>query len=355
MTRTRILYLLGALVAVPSLFAAAASGCATKNEGTGGTGGATHTTSSTTTTGTGGTGTGGTGTGGDITCGVGAVSATIQDVTQGTVGVGIDVSITGAVVMSQKFVIDGTLSAGQPCLWAVFVSAPGLTTTAPNTGILVLSYGNPATVPDGGTQAYCPLLEQAPAGDAIPDDIQPGDVVDIVGETDYHLLQNCASEPNGSQVEQFQIAKACRFQKTGVATPPTPAVVSASDYATFADQTTAARSFHDDWGGVKVRLANVNATDTGNTGSAVGQYGVITLDEAGMSVGDIYYEGYFAPFQPCKASAVFDVTPGATQNFAFIDGFHHMDYCTWGLSVNDKCSDFSPQSNDCTAASCAPY
>ena len=356
MIRTRWLTLFGALVVVPALVAA---GCQSEKKTTNTTSGTGGTTTTTTTQGGGGSGaTGGNNTGGgDPTCGSGAVDATIQQITQGTIGPGVDVKITGAVVMSQKFVIDGTLNAGQPCLWAVFVSAPGLTTTAANTGTLVLSYGSPAVVPDGGSQAYCPLLEQQSGGDAIPDDIQPGDVVDIIGETDSFLLNACSSQANGSQVPEFQVSKTCRMTVTGSTTPPAPAVIPANDYANLSNQAAASAAFHNQWGGVFVRLANVTSTDGDNDGSVVGQYGIITLDQAGIEVSDkIYYEGYYAGSDVCKAGPQFDVTAGGTQTFAYVDGFHYMNFCTWGLAVNDKCADTSPASGDCGATlNCQPF
>lgn len=364
MTRTRYLYLFGALVAAPSMLVAlTAGGCAGKNStGSGGTGGATHTTS-TAAGGGGNQNTAGGGQGGDVTCGVGAVEVTIQQITddtaQGHVGPGVDVHVTGAVAMSQKFLVSKGGSGS--CLWGVFVSAPNITTTAPHTGILLLSYGTQASTPDGGSQSFCPLIEDGPVGDAIPDDIQPGDVININGESDKFLLSQCASQPNGSEVGQFQISKACRVTKTGTAAVPAAAVVNSADYTDFVDQTLAAQAFHDQWGGVKVRLSTVSATDGagGSSGTIVGQYGIITLDQpaaSGIQIGDkVFYEGAFKATDVCKAGPVFDVNPGGTQNFTFVDGFHYLDFCTWSLAVNDKCSDYSPQSQDCTAATCAPY
>jgi hypothetical protein len=301
---------------------------------------------------TGNTGnTGGTG-GGQTACGVGTTAATIQDITTGAVGTGVAVTVTGAVVMSQKYLV--TTSGSGNCLWGVFVSAPGLPTTAANTGILAVSYGNPATIPDGGTKAYCPKIDDnsAVTGDAIPDQVQPGDVVTIIGTTDKFLLNNCATEDAGAAVGQFQIAQVCSVTVTqSGGAVPAPAVISGADLARLSSPTDT--EFHDQWGGVKVRInaPSAQASGVGGGNSVVGDYGIITLDQNDIQVGDgIYYRGY-QKSNPCYAGPVFD----GPMTWTSIDGFSVLDYCTWGLAVNDKCSDFNPQSTDCTVATCAPY
>jgi hypothetical protein len=199
-----------------------------------------------------------------------------------------------------------------------------------------------------------------PTGSAIPDDVQPGDVLDLVGETDYVLLDNCATEPGGTTVPQRQLSQACSVVKIGTAAVPAPAVVPPADLARLASQTDTA--FHDQWGGAKVRLEGVAAevpasptTCTMGGNSVVGEYGIITLTPSGIQVSNkLYYVGYFARSEPCHASPEF-CTSGAPYSWVSIDGFHYLNYCTWGLAPNDKCADFNPRSVDCTSSSCAPY
>ncbi len=294
--------------------------------------------------GTGGAGASTSGGGGDPTCGASAVAATVQKITKGEIGPEVDVKLDGVVVMSQKFLV--SKSSTGSCLWGVFISAPDLPTTAEYTGLLALSYGTPAAVPEGGDKAYCPKLGEDPAGDRIPDDVQPGDVLNMIGETSNFLLSNCASEPNGSQVAQRQLAKVCSAEKVGTAPVPTAVAIPASDIEDLGSPVKT--DFHDKWGGVKVRVDNVNAQPVDGP-SVVGDYGVIALDE-GVEVGDkIYYRGYQK--DPCHTGPQFD----GPITFVAIEGFHYLSYCTWGLQPNDKCSDFNPQSGDCTANSCSPY
>ncbi len=284
------------------------------------------------------------GSGGDPTCGDGAVDATVQKIAKGEIGPEVDVKLDGVVAMSQKFLV--SKSSTGSCLWGVFVSAPDLQTTAEYTGLLALSYGTPAAVPEGGDKAYCPKLGEDPAGDRIPDDVQPGDVLNIIGETSNFLLSNCANEPKGSQVPQRQLAKVCSAQKVGTASVPKAMVMPKGEIEDLGSAIKTA--FHDKWGGVKVRIEDVTAQPVDGM-SVVGDYGVIALDE-GVEVGDkIYYRGYQK--DPCHTGPQFD----GPITFTAIEGFHYLSYCTWGLQPNDKCSDFDPKSGDCTADSCAPY
>jgi hypothetical protein len=106
-------------------------------------------------------------------------------------------------------------------------------------------------------------------------------------------------------------------------------------------------TFHDMWGGVKVRVENVAAPANTPT---VDMYGVIKLAGSGLTVGSkIYYRPYSNNF--CHSSPEFD--DGAV--FTRIDGFSYLRFCTWGIETNDKCADFSPASTDCAGAmTCEP-
>jgi hypothetical protein len=283
-------------------------------------------------------------TGTDATTGTGPVNcegpdATIHDITTNVIGPGVKVSLTGVVAMSQKFLTYKSNSTGS-CLWGVFVSAPGLATTAENTGLLVVSYGFDAVTNDAG-QAYCPKLGQEPAGDMIPDDVAPGDVLDFVGTTSYYVPSTCGEEPGESTIGQFQI-QACSGVKTGTAAVPAAAVVDPADLSDAAN-----KDFHDKWGGVKVRIENVTPAEA----PVVGMYGIITLTEGGLLVPDeIYYRGYAQAQNKCHAGPVF--ADGTI--FASIEGFSYRDYCTWVLEPNDKCADFDPPSEDCNGAPTCP-
>lgn len=365
MLRTRLVTLFFPLAAAALALPLTIGACQDDGDGSGG---GTPTATQTGTTGTGtasptGTNTGvgggtstGTGSGGGSTCGYNAVDATVQEVTAGTVGTGVSVRLTGVVAMSRKFLV--TKSSSGNCLWGVFVSAPGLTTTAPNTGVLAASYGFPAEVAEGGTEDYCPVIELGePGGDAFPDDVGPGDVLDIVGETDYFLLTNYCTNAGDSQVPARQVAQVCSVNRTSTGGPtPAAALLTGADVAALGSPTDTA--FHDQWGGVKVRIEGVSAEPSGNsiddcTGgdvTVVGDYGVITLNEGdGLGVGnDIYYQGLLRSLDyTCRSGPLLCTPPATTYDFTSIEGFNYLAFCTWTLQPNDKCTDFAPQSGDC--------
>lgn len=294
--------------------------------------------------GTGGGGVGGstseggsTGEGGGTIVGCEGPEQTVQDITTGAVGPGVKVSVNGVVAMSQKWLV--SKSSTGSCLWGVFVSAPGLTTTGPNTGLLALSYGTPAAIPEGGNTAFCPVLGVEPAGDMIPDNVKPGDVLDLVGVTAvFPNPPNCNAPNPDNQVGMLQLGQVCKAELKGTAAVPAPAVLSGADAAKLASTTD--KAFHDQWGAVKVRLENV-ADD--NVGDVVGDFGVIKLAN-GVEVGNkISYRGYLASSNQCHASLEY-TTPGMT--FTRIDGFHYLNFCSWGLQIDDKCADLDPPSMD---------
>ena len=111
-----------------------------------------------------------------------------------------------------------------------------------------------------------------------------------------------------------------------------------------------------------MRLENVVATrpatapDCTVTGyNYADNYGTVTLTPSGVTTGShLYYRGHLQA-QACKARPVFCGGNSSTFNFSVIQGLHHLDDCAWTLLPNDKCADYTPRSDDCTALSCAPY
>lgn len=307
---------------------------------------------------TGGSNTGGSNAGGSAgsvanDAGDGApASARITEIADGTIPEGTAVTVQGAVVMSHVFLISKSNSTNS-CLWGVFVSEPGLTETAPYSGILVLSYGSEATADDGGTSTYCPMLGVEPTGSGIPDDLGPGDVVDISGKTAYYLPSTC-TQAGDSQTKSRQLGQAT-VTRTGTGAPiPAAHAVSAQEIVQLASPTAGDQGFHDQWGGVKVRVTNVTAVPqtVGSNTSVTNAYGEIILQEGNLAVGDkIYYRGYSKTTDVCYAGPTYS---NASQSFSWIDGFGYLNYCTWGLQAGSKCNDLNPSSEDCSIGSGDP-
>lgn len=284
--------------------------------------------------------------GGGPVVGCEGAEATIQQLTTGEIGVDQKVTLTGVVAMSHKFLVSKSKNTGS-CLWGVFVSAPGLAETAANTGMIILSYGTEASIPEGETQAYCPKLGQEPTGDQIPDDVAPGDVLTVTGTNQvFPNPPNCTGDNPPNQVGMRQLSAVCSAVKTGTAPVPAPHVLTAEEAELITSTSDAA--FHDAWGGVKVRVENVGVTAV--DGEVLGDFGVVTLAN-GIPVGDkIYYRPYSPNF--CHEGPVFS-DPAIV--FDHVDGFHYLNFCTWGIEANDKCADFAPASEDCEGATtCEP-
>lgn len=291
---------------------------------------------------------GGNNTGGD---GVGGIAgcegpeATVEEVTTGVVGMGAKVELKGVVAMSHKWLVSHSKTSHN-CLWGVFVSAPGLAETAPNSGVLILSYGTKASIPEGQTQEFCPRLAQDETGDQIPDNVKPGDVLDVVGVVDrFPDPPMCEAPDPPNENGMLQVNQVCKANIVGTVTPPTPKTLTPAEIAMVSS--TGDKAFHDSWGGVKVRIEDVGVTP--ENGMVVGMYGIIHLAN-GVEVGDkIYYRGYSQ--NVCHEGPLF-TDPAMV--FDHVDGFHYLNWCTWGLQANDKCADFAPSSADCTAAACEP-
>jgi hypothetical protein len=330
------------------------AGNGTQSTGTNSTGGGSASTSTSTSSNAGG--------GGGFSCDT-ATTATIPEIAEGTtIGPDQVVNVAGVVVTSQKFLVSHSKSTGS-CLWGVYISAP-VVEADEYTGMLLVSYGAKASTDDGGTTAFCPLLGLEVTGDLIPDDVKPGDVLDIAGaKTSSFLLDDCATEPGGTTVPQIQLTAhslvCSSIQKNGTAPVPTAADLTA-DFDALAAQTNA--DFHSRWAGVRVRITDVTSTiqdgdpDTaGVQPSITNRYGQMFMEGTPnqLLVNDkTYYQGYFAsngtPQQMVCHSGPEYTNPVTT--FTSIEGFHTLDFCTWAISPNDKCADLVDPSEDCPSA-----
>ncbi len=362
------------------MVAAGGAGCRaeenTSSSTDGGEGGegptSTSTTAGTATGGAGGAGTGGEGgsaggaggsggsggSGGASACS--GKEATLYQVNQdpsavgGVIGNKTAVHLKGVVAMSQKFLV--TKSGAGRCLWGVFVSAPDVgATTKEYSGVMVVSRGTDAVLNPQDQKTYCPKLGVAgeTPGDAIPDDVKPGDVLNVVGLTDYFLLNNCAMEVNGSKVAQRQVSNACLVEKTGdTVTPPEPHVFTdAADIAELASPTN--KEFHDKWGNVKVRVEGQLAAVpqmVNNKPSVITSFGEVVLQGSNLTIGDkLYYRGYLKASNPCYDGPKFTPPMSGSYMFEALEGFAYLNYCTWGLQASNKCTDYMPASEDCAA------
>jgi hypothetical protein len=113
---------------------------------------------------------------------------------------------------------------------------------------------------------------------------------------------------------------------------------------------------HNMWGGVFLRAENVAADpwmgQMGNPDTIVGPYGKVKLAPGPLEVPDnLYYVQGSA--EVCETAPKFDTMYTLPFSWDHVQGFHYLAFCTWSLTVEDKCADFAPQSPDCAAAGIA--
>lgn len=337
----------------------------TTTNGSGGNGGGSTTSSSDSSSGTGGSSSSSSSTGGGTTC-TGDVH-TIKEITDGTIGPDSKVTLEGVVAMSNKFLVYGSKTS---CLWGIFVSAPGLTTTGPNTGVLIESYGSNPT-DNGAGQMVCPATP-ADAGDKLPN-AKPGDVLTVTGKTSAYKPSTCGTgkestcsaggtQPYDPTTEtasrQIQLAQVCAGEVTGSAAMPTPAVFTAAEIAEMKKIDN--QAFFNQWGGVKVRINQPTAkTQTIDNiyqpegcrnkvvnPATVVNYGTMLLD-SGIYVNNFTF--YIKGSQNACESGPWVTDNAKDLVMERVDGFLSLDYCTWKLYAASPCDDYDPASTKCVA------
>lgn len=275
--------------------------------------------------------------------GGGLQSTTIQEITNGTLGPGSMVTVTGVVVMSHKFLVSKSNSGS--CLWGALISDPNVSTTAKNTGLMIISYGSPAMIPPGGNTALCPVLGgSVPVGDALPDDLTPGDVLDLSGETSAFAPSACMA----GTAKQIQLrVDPGHAVRTGVGHAlPAPYVMSSAEVAEYAGQVSVTPNFHRDWGGVFVRVQDETYVPPPDPFCQMFMEGNNLLVTA-----KLFYQGSVPNLMDMCLSCPVYSSPAVT--FTRIDGFLLLDFCTWALAPTDRCQHFLPPSDDCPpGASC---
>lgn len=241
---------------------------------------------------------------------------TIGEIASGVVAKGTAVTVACAIATTKPLLINKSKATGK-CLWGIYVMDP----SAPF-GTLVVGHGVSAHPLVDGGWGDCPI-----GTGPIPDDIEPGDTLDIVGRADSFVLGQCNHGPATSPPPQTQITDVCRVVRRG-SSSVSPVVIT--DFS-------ALKSGKRELQGLLVRIENADA-ERWPDGAAVGPYGVIRLRQGpGLEVhSDLYYAkpGDGPHFTGAK-------------HFRSITAISGLDYCTWVLQPRDKCTDFDPPSEDC--------
>jgi hypothetical protein len=235
----------------------------------------------------------------------------------GSVAVGSNVSLTGVVATSPKFL--ASKGATGDCLWGVFVSEP-IAQAVPFSGALVVNLGAAAVVDATGVYGACPA-----GTDVIPGDTVPGDVFNLSANVKSYVKATCATSTIPAPAPEVRVADACAMRRTASGQRvPVPATVPDVTELTNA----ATEAIHRKWTGVLIKLDNVTAQ------GSVGSTGSIQLTN-GVRIRDRIYQG--------SKTALF----AAGTAFVSIVGISHLDVCTWSIEPRDPCTDFNPKSQNC--------
>jgi len=258
--------------------------------------------------------------------GCGAESVTLDEIHSGRVRGTVPVSVGSLVASSQKFLVSEAKSGS--CLWGAFAAGPGR--SGAGSGLFLVSYGAPHA--DGES---C-----APGSDGLPDDLEPGDLLEVEGRLDEYVPAACTGT---APAQQLRIDAACPARR-GAATAVPEAAPLDRELADRLAAGTDAQLLRD-WGGALVQLDDVSAQRDEDDGDAVFPFGVIRLGETALEVHSRLY--YF------DLSEGGPRDPGKAPHFAFptafrgLTGVVFLDYCTWVLAPRSRCADLAPPSEGC--------
>ena len=311
--------------------------------GTGGSGGA------------GGDEAGGSGTGGSGTedpCA--GTDATLQQINnpaaEGAIKPNQRVKVAGIVVTSHKF-----LASASSCLWAVTATMPG-DDTQEYGSIQVVAKGNPALVGDGDEKGPCPMGE----GEAgpIPNDIKPGDIIDVTAFAAEFLLKSegtCDGVKNPQpvlgqkqlEINTTKIPNECFVRTPGDAVPA-PHPFTAAEATAFAEGKNV-DDINSKWSGALITLQgplkpkqSAKPADYPSPEAAVSKFGDLLLTETTLTINNnVVYQDITGAGPKDAAKRV--CWP-LTTTFDSITGLGLIDFCTYSLSLRTVTGDVKPES-----------
>lgn len=265
------------------------------------------------------------------------VQATVQGIAQGAFVPHTFIRLTHVAATSRKFLVEHDRQWGA-CLWGVFVSAPNVRTATVRTGLLLVSYGDNSSP---GT------LDPCKSGtDAIPDNVEAGDVLDVIGEVLTYAPLAC---PATAQQMMVRLPNHCPVQMLGAITPPAPAVLDANTADEIARGTNS--DLLKEWGGVLVRLEDVDASSV-DGGGILSPSGAIAFQQTSLEAHDAIFVNDLSGPGPEAVTKAWSYS-GAT-HFSYVQGFVYLDSCTWSICPRNRCTDVDPPSTDCVMSDGGP-
>lgn len=267
------------------------------------------------------------GEGGDASVlGCGAEAVTLDEVHSGRVRSKLPIAVGPLVASSQKFLVSEAKSGS--CLWGAFAAAPGR--TGAGSGLFLVSYGAPHAEGEA-----C-----ASGSDGLPDDLAPGDALEVEGRLDEYVPSACDGT---APAQQLRIDVACPARRGPATKVPEAAVIDRA----LADRLATGKDpqLLRDWGGALVQLADVSAGQDMDDGDAVFPFGVIRLAETALEAHSRLY--YFDLSEGGPRATVKAPHFAFPTSFRSLTGVVFLDYCTWVLAPRSRCTDMLPPSDGC--------
>jgi hypothetical protein len=288
------------------------------------------------------------GTGGSGVCD--GTAATIVQINQSEFAPGTKVRLKGVVATSPKFLLSQSQTS---CLWGVFVTTPG-SEVIEYGSLQMISYGDPPVVGSNG-KASCPF-EPSKAG-AIPNEIQPGDTLDVTGALNDFTPPSCAQPPNvAPEVGQRQLTELSCFQITSKGgTVVSPRLISGAAVLDTIAQGKNTNDLLRKYGGALVKIeGSFNSIqqppESYLPGAAVSKFGDIRVSQTQLTVSNNIYYNDLSCAGPRDPSKRYEYSQPTT--FTSFTGIVALDFCTWQLWVRERCGDIAPLSSVCDGPEC---
>lgn len=265
--------------------------------------------------------------------GCGAERVTLEELHSGRVRDSVPVAVGPLLASSQKFLVSEAKSGS--CLWGAFAADPER--TGAGSGLFLVSYGAPHA--EG---------EACVAGsDGLPDDLKPGDTLEVEGRLDSYVPSTCGGT---APAPQLRIDAACPARRGAQGEPPEAALLEPA----LADRLAAGQDAEllRQWSGALVRLNGAAALQDGDDGDAVFPFGVIRLEQSALEVHSRLY--YFDLSEAGPRDSGKAPRYGFPTAFQRLTGIVFLDYCTWVLAPRDRCADLVPGSEGCVSQAAGP-
>lgn len=259
---------------------------------------------------------------------------TLEEAHSGQVRPGVAVSLGELVATSQKFLVSEAKSGS--CLWGAF--AAGLDMTGAGSGLFLVSFG----------AAHEAAQACRSGSDGLPDDLVPGDRLQVQGFLSDYVPGGCA-QGTAAQA-QLRVDASCPARRVGTGPEPEAERIEPA----VADTLAAGRDpeLLRAYGGALVELQAVAARQDPDDGDAVFPFGVMRLAETAL---ELHSRIYYFDLSEGGPRAV-----GKAPSFPFptqlerVRGVVFLDYCTWALGPRDRCLDSVPASDGCAPQAHGP-